>query len=249
MKKFALPALCLLSAGLAIGLICSSLLASDLRVENQSLRKQLEAFTAQSLAPQRAETVVTPTSEPPDSELIRLRGEVVTLRHEKNELERVRKENENLRITQTQERERARAEVAAAQAQRPAPQPVGKLPRDAWTFAGYENPEAALQSLLWAGAAGNSETLLASFTPEQLKRMQTEDGANRSEQEVLDRMAKQISKIKGFQILTVDSRSADEAVVTMFLEGLEGSEQTQRMKMQRVNNAWRLAGPDRANKE
>jgi hypothetical protein len=244
-KKLTLPAFVVLSVALAAALVFSSMTAADLRNENQSLRKQIEAFTA--LEPKRAETAPAPTTEAPDSELIRLRGEVVTLRQQKTELDQARKENENLRLAQAQERERARAEVAAAQAQaqRPTARPVGNLPRDSWAFAGYENPEAAMQSLLWAGAAGNAEALLASFTPDQLKRMQTEDNQNRTEQEVLDRTAKQIAKIKAFQILTVDSRSADEAVVTMFLDGLEGSEQTQRMKMQRINNVWRLAGPDR----
>jgi hypothetical protein len=87
--------------------------------------------------------------------------------------------------------------------------------------------------------------LLAGFSPEQLKRMQSEDGGNRTEAEVLERMQKQISKVKGFQVLATDFRSKDEAVVTLFLDGMEGSEQTPRMKMQKIGNTWRLAGPDR----
>ena len=55
--------------------------------------------------------------------------------------------------------------------------------------------------------------------------------------------AKQIAKVKSFQVLESRSISENETVLTLYIDGLEGSEKTPRMKMQRINNEWRLAGP------
>jgi len=80
MKKVALPAMCLLIVGLAVGLVFTSIVASDLREENRNLRKQLENLSAQNLEPKPVEAPSAPAAGGPNDELIRLRGELVTLR-------------------------------------------------------------------------------------------------------------------------------------------------------------------------
>src|SRR6185436_13115116 len=107
-------------------------------------------------------------------------------------------------------------------------------PRENWSFTGYADPESALQSVLWAGASRDPATILAGFTPEQIAQMRTEDNQNRSEAEVAERIAQQVSKVKSFQILKNEPLSDHEAVLTLYLDGMEGSEQTPKMKMQRV---------------
>jgi hypothetical protein len=242
MKKISIPILCLVVTALAVGLFLSERKRAALLAENEVLRQQLETSSA---ADSTSPTASSENSVPPSTntaELIRLRGEVVTLRQQKTELEKVRVENQNLRNAQAQNV----AGLAAQKAQptQPAVQPR-HLSREQWAFAGYENPEAALQSVLWAGLSGNADALLAGVTPEQLERMRNEDNGNKTEAEVLQRLAKQLSNIKSYQILKTDLKSADDATLFLYIDGAEGSEQTPRMKMRRVGNTWRLAGPDR----
>ena len=73
--------------------------------------------------------------------------------------------------------------------------------------------------------------------------MKTEDNRNRTDEELAAELAKQISKVKSYQVLETRNLSDNEAVLTLFIDGLEGSEQTPRMKMQLIDNQWRLAGP------
>jgi hypothetical protein len=242
MKKITIPALCLLSAALAISLFFGRMAAANLLEENRALRAELDQ-AKQS----HANTTQTPgrsAENAPDPELIRLRGEVTTLRQEKKELENARSEIQTLRAAQQQTQAQlaeARSATATA-AEKKAPR---NLPRESWAFAGYNDPESALQSVLWAGLSGNVQALMASLTPEQLARMQNEDNRNLTPAQVLERMTQQISKVKAFQVLQANSISPDETVLTLYLDGLEGSEKTPRMKMQRVGNTWRLAGPYR----
>jgi hypothetical protein len=163
---------------------------------------------------------------------------VTTLRREKEEFEKLRAENQKLRASQ--------AAAAAGQPQLTDIKIPKAYPRENWAFTGYADPEAAMQSVLWAAASRDPATILAGFTPEQIAQMQTEDNANRSEAEVAERIAQQAAKIKSFQILKNEPISDHEAVLTLYLDGPEGSEQTPKMKMQRVGNEWRIAGPYRA---
>jgi hypothetical protein len=100
-----------------------------------------------------------------------------------------------------------------------------------------------MQSVLFAGASRDPAAILAAFTPEHIAQMQTEDNGNKTEAEVAERIAQQIAKIKRFDILKTEPLSENETVLTLFIDGMEGSEQTPRMKMQKVGNEWRLAGP------
>jgi hypothetical protein len=97
-------------------MVFTYIMAADAREENRNLRKQLEILSAANIEPKQTQTVSVPLASTPDAELVRLRGEVTTLRMEKKELEKLRAENQNLRVAQAEEKERARAEVAAAAA-------------------------------------------------------------------------------------------------------------------------------------
>lgn len=73
--------------------------------------------------------------------------------------------------------------------------------------------------------------------------MKTEDNQNRTDEEVAQRLAQQIAKIKGFQVLESRATAENETVLTLYIDGLEGSEKTPRMRMHKINHEWRLAWP------
>jgi hypothetical protein len=244
MNKLLTPTLALIALALTITLLFSHVKQSNLEEENRSLRKQLENLTADRPLASATTSASDPSTAPnldretTDTELVRLRGEVTNLRREKQELEKLRAENQTLR---------AQNEDLSAKQPRLSEIPIPKTyPRENWAFTGFADPESAIQSLLWAGANGNGAAALAALTPEQIARMKTEDNRDRSDEEIAAELAKQIAKVKSFQVLKTQPLSENETVLTLYIDGLEGSEQTPRMKMQRINNEWRLAGPYRA---
>lgn len=243
MKTVSVPILATVAIGLVIMLAFSRVTQSNLEEENRGLRKQLEELTAPRDDSQAGSSVVRAAEPLPETaieELNRLRGEVSNLRAQKQQLEQLRVENETLR---------ARNETTARSASQ-TPSADGKIyHRNNWTFSGFGDPRSALQSLLWAGASGDAATALAALTPDQIARMKSEDNQNRTEEEIAARLAKEISKVESYQILKSQPLSDTETVLTLYIEGLEGSEQTPRMKMQLINNEWRLAGPYRDGQE
>ena len=233
MNKLVVPALVFAVVAVSVGLVFSRVKQSSLEQENKSLREQVENLTAgRPLTPATVTETPAPDRDTTDSELIRLRGEITNLRREQQEVQKLRAENQTLR-TQNETRSQPMSEIAVPQSH----------PRASWTFAGFDKPESALQSLLWAGASGDAATALASITPEQLARMKNEENRNKTDEELAAHLAKQISKIKSYQVLESRNLSENESVLTLYIDGLEGSEQTPRMKMERINNEWRLAGP------
>jgi hypothetical protein len=241
MKNVFLPILSLATIGLAIALAFSHLKQSGLEEENRGLRHQLEALSAaraESVPNAAAANSQQTQTEPADSEIVRLRGEVTNLRREKAELEKVRAENQKL-LAQA----KARAQTTDPGHDLSDVKIPGSHPREKWSFTGYADPESALQSVLWAATSSDAATILAGFTPEEIGRMQKEDTTERSEAEVAERVTKEVGKIKSFQILKNEPLSDNETVLTFFVDGPVGGEQTPKLKMQRVGNEWRIAGP------
>jgi hypothetical protein len=125
---------------------------------NASLRKELAVLTAENERLARSLSEATASlalSKDRLSELMKLRGEVTKLR-------------DNLKQAQT-------PKAAPIEQDPPAPMevvepvasaPVIAIPREAWAFAGYDTPEAALQSVVWAMSQGNFESFLRSLTSE-----------------------------------------------------------------------------------
>lgn len=155
----------LMVAGMATPLVISLQKQSRLVQENASLRQQVaqlpqmaaeterlsnqvaQAQSAQSLAQRQAR------------ELLRLRGELGTLRQQQKERERLQ----------------------AAQISRPLPSDnagpsTESVPRAAWAFVGYASPEAAMESVVWAMSQGDLKTLLAGVTPETRKLLAQQYG-------------------------------------------------------------------------
>lgn len=240
MKRLLLPIFILASISLAIALLFIHTKATNLEEENITLRKRLEDFTAaqpQALSSSDANAANDATTrQTTDGELVRLRGEVTQLRRDQQQIEKLRAENHTLRA-QNESR-------AATQSNPPSPDAALKtFPRENWTFAGFSNPESALQSALWAGASGDMAMMLAALSPDQVARMKREDNQERTDEQVAERIAKDIAKVKSYQILKSQPISETETVLTLYIDGLDGNEQTPRMSMQLVNNEWRLAGP------
>jgi RNA polymerase sigma factor (sigma-70 family) len=120
--------------------------------------------------------------------------------------------------------------------QSPEPQPVAsgrtEFPRSSWAFAGYANPESALQSCIWAAGNGDVATLLAGFTPDMQKQF-----AGRPAQVLTDKDRANFAQMTGYVIL--DKQELAENKV-MFDVDAEGLNETQKVFIERIGSEWRF---------
>ncbi len=151
---------------------------SNLRDQVQSHGQQGETLELQAAEIERLSLVVAQakTSQALADErlveLLRRRGEAVSLRNQTNELARLKQEYPQFRSSR----------VIDQNYQTAAPRPEAIVPKEAWTFAGYATPEAALQSLMWAKSKGDVKAYWASLSPdEQQSSAQKFEGKPESE--------------------------------------------------------------------
>jgi len=139
-------------AALAGGEIYEARQAARLREENAILQQQ-QADQIRRLKQERDQATSRladlPTDKSPgkpnaDSlELLKLRGEIGVLRQQKSELEQLV------------------SGLRSVAGKNQPEYPTNSIPRAAWGFAGYDTPEAAQQSILWAKSSGNEQLWLS----------------------------------------------------------------------------------------
>jgi RNA polymerase sigma factor (sigma-70 family) len=119
----------------------------------------------------------------------------------------------------------------------PKPQPVAvgqtEFPKESWAFAGYADPESALQSCMWAANKGDVRALLASLAPAGQQRL-----AGKPQGQILTAKDQaDYAKMTGYGIVSKQVLSENEVMLEVHAEGLE---QTKKIFMQRIGNEWRL---------
>jgi len=172
-------------------------------------------------------------------EVHRLRNEVSQLRADVKQADQLRAENQRLRAAGKPLQAAPSTGVAVPSA---AISQEGYYAKENWAFIGYATPEAALQSVIWAMREGDTRTLLASLTPEEMERMQKEWG-NKSEAQVSADTKRGTDKISGIRILESKTLSDDEVVLSVFAAG--GEDKVQKISLKRYGAEWKMAGPKR----
>ena len=207
-----------------------------LRTENERLRGELAAAqrSIDSIKAQQNRELEQLRTEV--SEVHKLRNEVTQLRAGAKTTEQLRAENQRLRGA---DRQLQAAPKAGTTPPATVPQ-EGYYAKENWAFSGYATPEAALQSVVWAMREGDTKTILAAVTPEEMARMQSE-WAGKSEAEISADAKQGTEKINSIRILDSRAISEDEVVLNVYAAG--GEDKIQKISMKRLGGEWRMAGP------
>ncbi len=206
----------------------------SLRDENQALVAQASQFAALQSENERLSNRVAQTaavdntiSDEQRAELNRLRAEVARLRATANEAQQLRQELSRLRSPQ-------RPVANAAQ--------PDNFPRESWAFAGYATPESTMQSLAWAALQGDVNTFLNSMSPDRQSEQRREWEKNgKDDTQVRDRLTREFGGTKAIRIDGRQPISDDEVVLSMFIERENGRGEKTRVKLQRIDNQWKIA--------
>jgi hypothetical protein len=157
------------------------------------------------------------------------------------ELERLRSES----VTLASDIEKSRAEIAGLRSNLDASQVpfslrMDHLPRNSWSNAGFASPEAALQTMLWAGREGDLNSLRASLTSGELSRRTGGDWKNKSDAQIAEELTQRLGKVEDFRILKWETLGADTMYFTVYVDGYDSADQPIWMDVQHVGSEWRV---------
>ena len=227
-------------AGVAIWLVVGHQDRLRLREENKTLRQQLAQMASLGAENERLSNLVSEVSRPRSvsddqlGELLRLRGELGVLREQSKELEALRNANRKVSTPLDSSLKAQSAAPAGAAAT------ADYWPREAWVFAGYASPDAALQSSFWASNQGDVKTFLGGIEGEILQKVQ-KDSEGKSEDELSAKAIAEVASLKSVRILNREVRAEDTVVLTAeFEEG--NSTHTTKLLMKKFGNDWKLSG-------
>ena len=216
--------------------------AKKLRAENQALREQLSKAEADLVAAagesrlQRDAEVSRLKKQL--EELHQLRGDVARLRGQADEAARLRTANERLRARTAAEPSPSTADGFPAPAGSPPAVASNSFPKENWSFAGYETPESALVTAIWAMQQGTPETYLDSLAPEEQLRM-AQRWQGKSEEEIAAKHQSDVTRITGITVTGREDIDANNIVMNVQIEGVNRAE---RVSMKRVDGQWKFAG-------
>jgi hypothetical protein len=231
----------LIAAGVATPLVVQHQAQVKLRDENASLRQQIEQLSALSVENERLSNLVAHASpalsQDQVNDLLRLRAEVGMLRRQTNELGKLREENRRLQGAQAKGGQNSQSPNSPQDR-------AGQVdfPRESWAFAGYANPESTILSLASAAVGGDMETFLNSLTPDFHAR-QRQRWEGKSNDEIRDGLVKEFGQTKAIRLLNKENISENEIILSLLIEGENGRNETPKMKIQRIGNEWKMAGP------
>jgi RNA polymerase sigma factor (sigma-70 family) len=214
---------------------------ASLRAKEELLRKQAGQLSVLAAENERLSKALAREQRAPvlaresADELLRLRGEVGVLREQKREWDRMKGELAAERAAQTN--------TAGEHAQ---PQPI---PRASWAFAGYATPEASLESIVWAMSRGDTETFLASMTP-QGRRFMEQHVSGKTANEITQELTHEVSSIEE---LALDSKKvANDGTVSFTIAPQDSYRGSQRLhqetvlSFQNIEGQWKLSLGDAA---
>lgn len=106
------------------------------------------------------------------------------------------------------------------------------------TFAGYSNPESALETWLWASSRTDKTNMLKSLTPDQQAEFKSSFGRLTDAQ--IEEIKKNSSQFPGYVVRKMETVSDTEVVLSFVLKGTEA---VQKIIIKKVGSEWKVAGP------
>lgn len=185
----------------------------QLRSQGDSLQVQFKVIEQLEAENVRLSNMVaranTPLAEIQLAELQSLREQVESLRRRTNEISSLRAEIARLRSAT------ANAGKSFADDTPPDVPAEDIYPRENWAFAGYDTPENAVESLMWAVSEGDADSYMAGLAPDLLDQMQGEltDGS------FAENGPFEMGNITGYRIVDRDMISDNEVTITLYMDG------------------------------
>jgi hypothetical protein len=181
-----------------------------LREQADEARRLLSRLAVMEVDNLRLSNIVvranTPLADAQLAELEKLRDEVDQLRHRTNDLQTLKAQLRRLSAELASARQMIATNAVPA---------ADIFPREAWSFAGYDTPEDAIESVTWAISQGDRDAYMSGLSSELQQQMQGQlaDG-NFAATGPLE-----MGEATGYRILDRQSVSENEWVITVYMDG------------------------------
>lgn len=156
-------------------------------------------------------------------ELVRLRGETGMLRMQTN---RLAKQLQGI------------AESSKASSNEPT-----SFPRNTWTFAGFDSPEATLQSYMWAKSRGDVETAFATATPELKEAIKDHYFKGKTDAEIAAMLSDGAKEQAGFKIMNKLMAAEDQVVFQVHIDGAQ-EQSYALLTMKKIDGQWKVSSAE-----
>ena len=172
------------------------------------------------------------------AEVHKLRGEITRLQGDTEAVDKIQTANRRLQADNRQLRQtQPRAATETSQTTREVP----VFPKEQWDHLGYETPQDALITAIWAMQQGDPQIYYESLAPEEQERM-AKRWENMTEDAIAEKHVSDVQYITGLQVLDVRSESDSEMFLDVYIQGASRMET---VYMQKVGNQWKYAGEKR----
>ena len=181
-----------------------------LREQAEAAQKLLSRLALMEVDNLRLSNIVvranTPLADAQLAELEKLRNEVQDLRHRTNDLQTLKAQLRRLSAELASARQMIATNAVPA---------ADIFPRESWSFAGYDTPEAAIESVTWAISQGDRDAYMSGLSSEFQEQMQAQlaDG-NFAAAGPLE-----MGDATGYRILDRQPVSENEWVITIYMDG------------------------------
>jgi len=162
-------------------------------------------------------------------ELLKLRGEVGTLRQRTNELGKL-----------LATRHGGTKQNSSPDKESPDTPEETNFPKDSWTFAGFATPEAAMKSFMWAKSMGDIQTVLESGTPELRREVEEMYFKDKSEEERKAILLENVKDVTGVQIQKKMVLSDDQVILQTHLAGAPDKTYSI-LTMVKIDGVWKVS--------
>lgn len=209
--------------------------AAQLRNQAHALQEQLAPLAEQNRQLQLAHSEATNQFAALAIELAKAKTNNQDLLRLRNEVGQLRKQTNLLASAQPSRITNSGTATANAQSENA---PSDMVLRENYEFAGYATPPSAIKSLFWAATSADPQAVLASMSP-ALKAQTEAEWANKSEAELRTELQKDNNSVSGYRVTDTLIVSDNEVVLSLYLEGRD---RTNKMRMVRVGDEWKVAG-------
>ena len=115
------------------------------------------------------------------------------------------------------------------------------LPKETCSFAGYDDPRAALETAFWALENGNLPGYLASLTPKEKGRFELNlQKTGQTGPDFVAAAAAEFQQVNQLALLYKQVVSDDEVILNVYAQG--GDRGQQKARFTRVANEWKFDG-------
>lgn len=206
---------------------------AELRARGDADKRQIEAKYTKELSKHNTELRVLRVQ---NQDLLRLRTELRKLRPLTNDVASLQRQIS--KMAEGNPALEAITNTTALTSTNLAP-PEIYLAKEDWAFAGYSNPDAAIESVIWAGSQGDLDTFLASLTADGRAKLEEQaQKQNKTPQDMVSDLKQAFTQFTGFKVTEQTILPDDSVMMRVFLDG---ANVTERFFFKKIGDEWKMS--------